>query len=150
MSVAGDIIEMYRDEHEQIAYCGDDRRHRKQRKIRVVVLNKRALGVADIADYAENRNAYRRGEGVLYFSREAHYREHDSLDAAACFPLDVVDGLGLHLLLHEVLELKRNSRKTRKEDDEYGREYRRGLTLGLVYQSAVGGQSKEQMKNYSG
>ena len=57
----------------------------------------------------------------------------------------------------ELLEVKYGSEPTAAAmvheiaaKKEYGSEYRRGLTLGLVYQSAVGGQSKEQMKNYSG
>lgn len=39
MSFAGDVIEVYRYEHEQIAYGGDYRCHCEQREIGAVVLN---------------------------------------------------------------------------------------------------------------
>lgn len=104
--------------------------------------------MADIADNAENGDADGRSEGVLNLSREAHYREHDALNAASCFPFDVVDRLGLHLFLHEVLELKRDGGKTGEENNKNSREYRSGLTCGLVDETAVGGQREEQVEHY--
>ena len=104
--------------------------------------------MADIADNAENGDADGRSEGVLNLSREAHYREHDALNAASCFPFDIVDRLSFHLFLHEVLELKRNGGKTGEENNKNSREYRSGLTCGLVDKTAVSSQREEQVEHY--